>query len=260
MPDSLQTHIQLYTSSIQQIEVHLRRALIALEALGRHPPSVYLQELESTADDDSASEILLPTADELLPGRTIHLPPITRHNLSNMPPTARVLQHNSVQTTPTHYHSQSIQTDTIIDTLLLHEEQQTTPQPEPWSAATQTDNLTSHATAQTELHSIVRSPAFATPNPLVTPTTPTTTNEPRPTANIVPPPAAATSLSNKQPNPDPARWCYANFIPTPPVDQFPAPAGPTEVCSQGKPLLFKHLQIFGLFAIPFPHLPSHRGN
>ena len=84
MPDALQTHLQLYTSSIHQIEVHVRRALTALEALGRHPPSVYLQELESTIDDDSASEILLPTPDELLPGRTIHLPPITRHNLGGV--------------------------------------------------------------------------------------------------------------------------------------------------------------------------------
>ena len=105
LPDALHTHIQLYTSSIHQIEVHLRRALTALDALGRHPPSVYLQELESTVDDDSASEILLPTPDELLPGHTIHLPPITRHNLGGMSPTARVLQHTSVQTTPTHFHN-----------------------------------------------------------------------------------------------------------------------------------------------------------
>ena len=169
MPEALQTHLQLYTSSIQQIEVHVRRALTALDALGRHPPRVYLQELESTLDDDSASEVLFPTADELLPGRTINLPPITRHNIGGTSPAARVLQHTSVQTTPTHSHNQSTQTDTTIETLRLHEEQQTTPYPEPWSAATQTDRITSHATAQTELHSMVLSPAFATPNPLVTP-------------------------------------------------------------------------------------------
>ena len=116
LPDALHTHIQLYTSSIHQIEVHLRRALTALDALGRHPPSVYLQELESTLDDDSASEILLPTPDELLPGRT---PPITRHNLGGVSPTARVLQHTSIQTTPTHFHNQSIQTDTILESLLF---------------------------------------------------------------------------------------------------------------------------------------------
>ena len=158
MPEALQTHLQLYTSSIQQIEVHVRRALTALDALGRHPPRVYLQELDSTLDDDSASEVLFPTADELLPGRTINLPPITRRNIGGTSPVARVLQHTSVQTTPTHSHNQSTQTDTTIETLRLHEEQQTTPYPEPWSAATQTDRLTSHATAQTELHSMVLSP------------------------------------------------------------------------------------------------------
>ena len=83
MPDALQTHLQLYTSSIQQIEVHVRRALTALEALARHPPRVYLQELESTLDEDSASEVLFPTADKLLPGRTVNLPPITRHNIGH---------------------------------------------------------------------------------------------------------------------------------------------------------------------------------
>ena len=131
MPDALQTHLQLYTSSIQQIEVHVRRALTALEALGRHPPGVYLQERESTVDDDSASEILFPTPDELLPGHTIHLPPITRYHLSGTSPTAHVLQHTSSQTTPTQFHNQATQTDTIIETLRLHEEQQTTPHPEP---------------------------------------------------------------------------------------------------------------------------------
>ena len=49
-------------------------------------PCVYLQELESTVDDDSASEILLPTPNELLPGHTIHLPPITRHSLGGISP------------------------------------------------------------------------------------------------------------------------------------------------------------------------------
>ena len=148
MTDALQTHLQLYTS-IHQIEVHVRRALTALEALGRHPPSVYLQELESTVDDDSASEILLPTPDELLPGRTIHLPPITRRNLGGTSPTARVLQHTSVQTTPTQF---------------LHEEQQTTPHPEPWSAAAQpTAPL---LTPQPKLSSILL--FFPRPSPLPT--------------------------------------------------------------------------------------------
>ena len=50
---------------------------------------------------------------------------------------------------------------------------------------------------------------------------------PRPT----PPPAAATSLSNKQPNADPTHWQYANFIPTPPVDQIPPRAGPSDFTS-----------------------------
>ena len=85
LPDALHTHLQLYTSSIHQIEV--------------------------------------PTPDELLPGRTIHLPPITRRNLSGTSPTAHVLQHTSAQTTPTQFHNQSTQTDTILETLRLHEEQ-----------------------------------------------------------------------------------------------------------------------------------------
>ena len=66
LPEALQPHLQLYTSSIHQIEVHVRRALTALDALGRHPPRVHIQELDSTLDDDSASEILFPTADELV--------------------------------------------------------------------------------------------------------------------------------------------------------------------------------------------------
>ena len=37
LPDALHTHIQLYTSSIHQIEVHLRRALTALDALCLSP-------------------------------------------------------------------------------------------------------------------------------------------------------------------------------------------------------------------------------
>ena len=46
-----------------------------------------------------------------------------------------------------------------------------------------------------------------------------------------PPPAATASLSNKQPNTDPTQWQYANFIPTPPVDQIPLPAGPSDFTS-----------------------------
>ena len=86
LPDTLQTHIQLYNTSIHQIEIHLRRALTALEALGRRPP-------------------VSTTPAELLPGHAIHLPQITRHNLVGTPPSARVLQHNSVQTTPTHFNN-----------------------------------------------------------------------------------------------------------------------------------------------------------
>ena len=135
LPEALQPHLQLYTNSIHQIEVHVRRALTALDALGRHPPRVYIQELDSTLDDDSASEVLFPTADELLPGRAISTPPITRHHISGTSTAARTLQHASAQTTPTTSHTQSTQTDTT--TLLLHEEQQTTPNPDLWSAATQ---------------------------------------------------------------------------------------------------------------------------
>ena len=65
----------------------------------------------------------------------------------------------------------------------------------------------------------------------ITPTTATTTTEPTPTANVAPPPSSATSLSNKQPNTDPAQWHYANFIPTPQVDQIPAPARPSDFTS-----------------------------
>ena len=193
--------------------------------------------MESTVDDDSASEVLIPTPDDLLPGRAIHLPPITRRNLVGTPPNAHVLQHASVQTTPTHFNNQSIQTDTTLETLRLHEEQQTIPHPEPWSAATQTDSSTSHATVQTELHSIVLFPAVATPNQPVTPTTATTTTEPTstPTATMAPPPFSATSLSNKQPNTDPAQWHYANYFFTAIVHTLPLLRVPL---AQGKRCIF----------------------
>ena len=83
MPEAFQHHLHLYTSSIQQIEVRVRRALTALEALGRHPPRACLHEPDSTFDDDSASEVLFRTADTLLPGRPISTPPITRHHIGN---------------------------------------------------------------------------------------------------------------------------------------------------------------------------------
>ena len=113
LPEALSPHLQLYTNSIHQIEVHVRRALTALDALGRHPPRVYIQELDTTLDDDSASEILFPTADELVPGRPIRTPPITRHHLSGTSTAACTLQHASAQTTPTTSHTQSTQTDFI---------------------------------------------------------------------------------------------------------------------------------------------------
>ena len=229
MPEAMQQHLRLYTASFQQIDVHVRRALTALDALGRHPPRVYFQDTDSTFDDDSASEVLLPTADDLLPGRTIQLPRITRHTIGTTSPAPSTFQHCSVQTPSVHFHHQSTQTDTL--TLLMHEEQQTTPQPEPWSTAIQTDSLTSHATAQTELHSIVLSPAFATPTPLPTTATPTTTTGCTQTTTAAPPPADAPSLSNKQPNTDPLQWQYANFIPTPQVDQIPPAAGPADFTS-----------------------------
>ena len=165
LPEALQPHLQLYISSIHQIEVHVRRALTALDALGRHPPRVYIQELDSTLDDDSASEVLFPTADELLPGRAISTPPITRHHIGGTSTAARSLQHASAQTTPTTSHNQSTQTDTT--TLLLHEEQQTTPHPDLWSAATQTDHFLSHATAQTDLHSLVLTHLLPPPRPQI---------------------------------------------------------------------------------------------
>ena len=165
LPEALQPHLQLYTSSVQQIEVHVCRALTALDALGRHPPRVYIQELDSTLDDDSASEVLFPTADELLPGRAISTPPITRHHIGGTSTAARSLQHASAQTTPTTSHNQSTQTDTT--TLLLHEEQQTTPHPDLWSAATQTDHFLSHATAQTDLHSLVLTHLLPPPRPQI---------------------------------------------------------------------------------------------
>ena len=229
LPEALQPHLQLYTNSIHQIEVHVRRALTALDALGRHPPRVYIQELDTTLDDDSASEILFPTADELVPGRPIRTPPIARHHLPGTSTAACTMQHASAQTTPTTSHAQSTQTDFI--TLLFHEEQQTTPDPDLGSAATQTDHSLSHATAQTDLHSMVLAPAFATPNQHHTPTAPTTTADSTPAQTAAPPPTDATSLSNKQPNADPAHWQYANFIPTPPVDQIPPPAGPADFVS-----------------------------
>ena len=39
LPDALQTHVQLYTTSIHQIDIHLRRALTALDTMGRRLPT-----------------------------------------------------------------------------------------------------------------------------------------------------------------------------------------------------------------------------
>ena len=104
------------------------------------------------------------------------------------------------------------QTDFVIEPLLFHEEQQTTPRPDTCNVPTQTDH-----------HAIVLYPSFASPKAAATSNLPTSSSTATPTT-VAPP--NITSASNKQPNAD--HWQYAELIPGPALDNPPPPALPSD--------------------------------
>ena len=122
LPPALQRHIHHYNTNLNLANVHLRRALDALDYLGRHPPSLYLRNPDAEADDHpipATTEAPFPTPSGLQP---VHLPPTIRH-LPTLSARTLVLQHHSTQTTPTHFTThRTQQTDIMIDPPTFHEE------------------------------------------------------------------------------------------------------------------------------------------
>ena len=51
LPPALQRRAHHYNTNLNLANVHLRRALDALDYLGRHPPSVYLRNPDAETDD-----------------------------------------------------------------------------------------------------------------------------------------------------------------------------------------------------------------
>ena len=243
LPPALQRHIHHYNTNLNLANVHLRRALDALDYLGRHPPSVYLRNPDTATDDQplpTTTEAPFPTPSGLQPGEPVRLPPAIRHYLLTFQPGTLVLQHNSTQTTPTRFTThRAQQTDSILEPLTFHEAQQTTPRPEHCHTSTQTDSVVTpptlheaqqttprpdncHTYIQTDIHAIVRYPAFATPK---TASQATTSPQPSTPPQSTPAPsttATITSAANKQPNPD--QWLHADLIPENP----PSPALPSD--------------------------------
>ena len=159
----------------------------------------------------------------------LNLPPAVRHYLPTLQPTTPALQHSSTQTTPPHSTTHaSQQTELIITPPMINEDQQTTPRPDLCDIEVQTAHEPQHTTSsQTDIHAIVRYPGFATPNAAFGATSPADTT-PHPTTPIST--ATITSANNKQPNPERPtdHWAHADLIPTPTVDQPPAPAQPSD--------------------------------
>ena len=117
LPPALQRHIHHYNTNLNLANVHLRRALDALDYLGRHPPSVYLLNPDLETEDHpipATTEAPFPTPSGLQPGEPVQLPPTVRHHLPTLSTRTLVLQHNSTQTTPTHFTTHRTQQTDII--------------------------------------------------------------------------------------------------------------------------------------------------
>ena len=121
LPPALQRHINHYNTNLNLANVHLRRALDALDYLGRHPPSVYLRDPDAVADDHplpTTTEAPFPTFSTLQPGEPVRLPPAIRHYLPTFQLGTLVLQNTSTQTSPTHFIThRTQQTDSIVEPL-----------------------------------------------------------------------------------------------------------------------------------------------
>ena len=96
LPPAIQ-RLRNYNTNLYLANVHLHRALDALDAMGRHPPSIYLR------NPDTATTILLhPPSLSLLfppstlsPGQPVALPPAIQHYLPLFH-----LEHGSSSTIP----------------------------------------------------------------------------------------------------------------------------------------------------------------
>ena len=187
-------------TNLNLANVHLRRALDALNTLGLQPPGAYLRDPDLAAGDlTPPTETPFPAASTLQPGEQVCIAPTVRH----------LHGHWSTQTTPTHFTThQTQQTDIMITPPNFDEEQQTTPR---------LDNC--HTPTQTDVHAIVRYPSFTAPKAVTAGSIPTSPSTPPETAAN---PPNITSAANKQPNPD--HWQYAELIPGPAVDNPPPPA------------------------------------
>ena len=185
LPPAIQRRIRNYNTNLNLANVHLRRALDALDSMGRHPPRNYLRNPDTGNDDPPApttTEPPFPTPSTLSPGQPVSLPPAIRHYLPTFQPGTLVFQHTSTQTTPTHFTAQATQqTDIIIGPPMIHEEQQTSPRPDLCHIDSEPQQTTS---IQTDIHAIVRYPAFATPNAASIPTSSPSTASLFPTTPI----------------------------------------------------------------------------
>ena len=73
LPPALHHHVRNYTTNLHLANVHLRRALDALDALGRHPPHIYLRDPHAGEDDPPASTSAdppFPTQSTLSPAQS----------------------------------------------------------------------------------------------------------------------------------------------------------------------------------------------
>ena len=98
LPPALHRHVRNYNTNLHLANVHLRRALDALDALGRHPPHIYLRDPHAGDDDPPATtsaEPPFPTTSTLSrANRSISRPRFgTIYPLSN-------LHHQSSNTAP----------------------------------------------------------------------------------------------------------------------------------------------------------------
>ena len=222
LPPPLQRLVQRYHTNLNLANVHLRRALDALELLGRQP-GAYLRDPDLAAGDlTPPTEAPFPAASGLQPGEPVQVPPAVRHHLPTLPTRALVLQNTSTQTTPMHFTThQTQQTDIVITPPLSmrnsrppHAQTVATLPPKPTSTLL---SATPHSRpAKPSQRAALRhhlSPQTSLPLP------------PQPTAT----PPNITSAANKQPNPD--HWQYAELMENPPPPALPsvftAPIGGT---------------------------------
>ena len=85
LPPPLQRILQRYHINLNLATVHLRRALDALDLLGRQPPAAYIRDPDLAAGDlPPPTETPFPAASALQPGSKPAFPPLSA---TNSPPT-----------------------------------------------------------------------------------------------------------------------------------------------------------------------------